>query len=70
MSDPVEHARRRRIWDRAFTAGAVKSYEPHLARAVASLVARVDAAATSGAPLDVGATLTVLCPCPLARAPR
>jgi cytochrome P450 len=70
MSDPVEHARRRRIWDRAFTAGAFKSYEPHLARAVASLVARLDAAATSGAPLDVGASLTVLYFYPLARAPR
>jgi cytochrome P450 len=59
MCDPAEHGRRRRIWNRAFTAGAIKSYEPHLTRHVANLVVKLDTAATSGETLDMAATFTV-----------
>lgn len=44
--DPAEHSQRRRIWDRAFTASAVKSYEPmlqgRLDQLINSLVARTN----------------------------
>jgi cytochrome P450 len=59
MCDPAEHGRRRRIWNRAFTAGAIKSYEPHLTRHVANLVVKLDTAVTSGETLDMAATFTV-----------
>jgi cytochrome P450 len=36
--DPVEHSKRRKIWDRAFTPAAVKSYEPLLQKRVAQLM--------------------------------
>jgi hypothetical protein len=32
--DPVEHSKRRRIWDRGFTPAALKSYEPMLRKRV------------------------------------
>jgi cytochrome P450 len=35
--DPAEHSQRRRIWDRAFTATAIKSYEPLLHARVVEL---------------------------------
>ncbi|KAI0772249.1 cytochrome P450 [Irpex lacteus] len=35
--DPVEHARRRRPWNRAFNSAAVKEYHPRLAHRVAQL---------------------------------
>jgi hypothetical protein len=38
ITDPVEHGKRRRVWDRAFTPAAVKSYEPMLHARVNQLV--------------------------------
>lgn len=49
--DAAEHNRRRRVWDRAFTAGAVKSYEPMLQRRVNELVQVL--AAHSGTSIDI-----------------
>jgi cytochrome P450 len=49
--DPVEHSKRRRIWDRAFTAGAVKSYEPMLQRRLDELIQAF--AARSDTPIDI-----------------
>jgi cytochrome P450 len=36
--EPAGHAERRKIWDRAFTPNALKSYEPLLAARVAELL--------------------------------
>ena len=36
--DPVEHARRRRPWNRAFSTAALKEYEPIVAKRVSQLV--------------------------------
>jgi cytochrome P450 len=52
LADATEHNRRRRVWDRAFTPAALKSYTPMLARRVSQFVACMDARA--GAPLDLG----------------
>lgn len=39
--DPIEHARRRRPWTRAFSTAALKEYEPIVANRVAQLVEAV-----------------------------
>jgi cytochrome P450 len=49
--DPVEHGKRRRVWDRAFTPGAIKSYEPMLRHRADLLLSQL--AARAGAPLDL-----------------
>jgi cytochrome P450 len=36
--DPIEHSKRRRIWDRGFTPSALKSYEPMLRKRTDQLV--------------------------------
>jgi cytochrome P450 len=52
MIDPVEHSKRRRLWDRAFTPGAIKSYEPMLQKRLSELVQNLNA--RSGSSLDLG----------------
>jgi cytochrome P450 len=43
MMELVGHAERRKIWDRAFTPSALKSYEPLLAARVAELLENLSA---------------------------
>jgi cytochrome P450 len=38
LIDPVQHGKRRRLWDRAFTPSALKSYEPMLQARVSELI--------------------------------
>lgn len=37
IRDPVEHARRRRAWTRAFSTGALREYEPILIKRITQL---------------------------------
>jgi cytochrome P450 len=43
LTDPAEHNKRRRVWDRAFTPAAVKGYEPMLATRISQLISCLDA---------------------------
>jgi hypothetical protein len=43
LIDPVEHSKRRRIWDRAFTPAAIKSYERLLQSRTQELMSRLEA---------------------------
>jgi cytochrome P450 len=43
MIEPTGHAERRKIWDRAFTPNAIKSYEPLLAARVSELLENLSA---------------------------
>jgi cytochrome P450 len=43
ISDASEHNKRRRVWDRAFTPAALKSYVPMLSRRLTELVVALDA---------------------------
>lgn len=52
MIDPVEHGKRRRLWDRAFTPSAIKSYEPMLQKRLSELLLNLNA--RTGSPLDLG----------------
>lgn len=45
--DPQEHARRRRIWSRAFSSDALKGYSTHMFRRVEQLVEEMDRRAES-----------------------
>jgi cytochrome P450 len=49
--DPFEHSKRRRVWDRAFTSAAVKSYDPMLHARVSQFVDQLE--------LRVGQTLDI-----------
>jgi cytochrome P450 len=49
--DPAEHSKRRRVWDRAFTPNAVKSYEPMLQIRLDQLMAAFNQRA--GSPIDI-----------------
>jgi cytochrome P450 len=49
--DPAVHNKRRRVWDRAFTPGAIAAYEPFLQRRVRTLLAQLDAHA--GQSIDI-----------------
>jgi hypothetical protein len=49
--EPVEHGKRRRVWDRAFTPAAIKSYNPMLHARVSQLVAQLELRV--GQPLDI-----------------
>jgi cytochrome P450 len=49
--EPAEHNKRRRVWDRAFTASAVKSYEPMLQGRLNQLVKSF--AGRTGTPIDI-----------------
>lgn len=49
--EPADHSKRRRIWDRAFTPRAIKSYEPMLQARVSQLVAVL--ASRAGQPMDL-----------------
>jgi cytochrome P450 len=51
LLDPTAHAKRRRLWDRAFTPSALKSYQPLLSARVAEL--RAHLLARAGVPLDL-----------------
>ncbi|ETW79538.1 cytochrome P450 monooxygenase 1 [Heterobasidion irregulare TC 32-1] len=52
MSDPHEHSQRRRIWDRALNATALKDYQDSLANRVAQLVTGLEQRVQDG-PLDL-----------------
>lgn len=52
MSDPHQHSQRRRIWDRALNAAALKDYQDALANRVAQLVAGLEQRVQDG-PLDL-----------------
>jgi hypothetical protein len=41
--DPVEHTKRRRVWNRAFTPSALQNYQPLLAAQLSQLIACLDA---------------------------
>jgi cytochrome P450 len=41
--DPTVHGKRRRLWDRAFTPGAIATYEPLLQARVRTLLSQLDA---------------------------
>lgn len=41
MRDPVDHQRRRRAWNRAFSVAALKEYESVVAKRVNQLVERI-----------------------------
>jgi hypothetical protein len=56
--DPAEHNKRRRVWDRAFTPTALKSYQPMLQNRVAQLVAALDA--RSGKEIDLAEWLAYM----------
>jgi cytochrome P450 len=49
--NPAEHRKRRRIWDRAFTPAAIKSYEPLLEAPIIQLVEQPEG--FLGKPLDL-----------------
>jgi hypothetical protein len=49
--EPADHGKRPRIWDRAFTAGAVKSYEPMLQARVGQLATNLSS--RTGQSLDL-----------------
>jgi cytochrome P450 len=51
LLDPAEHSKRRKLWDRAFTPSALKSYQPMLSARVAEL--RAHLLSRAGAPLDL-----------------
>jgi cytochrome P450 len=42
IMDPAEHGKRRRVWDRAFTPTAVKSYDPMLHARVGQFVSELE----------------------------
>ncbi|KAI0075130.1 high nitrogen upregulated cytochrome P450 monooxygenase 2 [Panus rudis PR-1116 ss-1] len=50
VRDPVDHSRRRRPWNRAFSTAALKEYEPLVARRVNQLVERL---ASEKGPADI-----------------
>jgi hypothetical protein len=50
--DPAEHGKRRRVWDRAFTPTAIKSYDPMLHARVGQFVSELEKRV--GQPVDVG----------------
>jgi cytochrome P450 len=54
----VDHGRRRRIWDRAFTPAAVKSYRPLLHNRLVQLTEQLDARV--GKPLDLAEWMSFL----------
>jgi cytochrome P450 len=56
--DPAEHNKRRRVWDRAFTPTALKSYQPMLQNRVAQLVTALDA--RSGKEIDLAEWLAYM----------
>jgi hypothetical protein len=49
--DPAEHGKRRRVWERAFTPVAVKSYDPMLHARTGQLVSELEL--RIGQPLDI-----------------
>ncbi|PWY70995.1 benzoate 4-monooxygenase cytochrome P450 [Aspergillus heteromorphus CBS 117.55] len=49
--DPVEHAQRRKVWERGFTSKALRDYEPRVARYADQLLAHIDE--TQGKPINV-----------------
>jgi cytochrome P450 len=51
IEDPAEHSVRRKVWERAFTPNAIKSYEPFLRNRIDQLMAQLSARA--GQPTDV-----------------
>jgi cytochrome P450 len=51
LEDPTEHGHRRRVWDRAFTPAAIKSYQPMLDNREGQLLAQFDAHV--GQPIDI-----------------
>ncbi|KAK4135118.1 putative cytochrome P450 oxidoreductase [Trichocladium antarcticum] len=51
VRDKQEHARRRKVWDLAFTTKALNGYDPRITKSVNQLVAVVDQ--NEGQPLDV-----------------
>jgi hypothetical protein len=51
VRDPTAHATRRRIWDRAFTPAALKSYRPLLEARVEQLITQL--AARTETPIDI-----------------
>ncbi|KAI0057222.1 cytochrome P450 [Artomyces pyxidatus] len=42
LRDPIEHAQRRKAWNRAFAIEAIKNYEPFLASRIRQLIERFD----------------------------
>lgn len=48
--DPVEHARRRRPWNRAFSTSSLREYQPVIARRALQLL---DALQNQGSELDL-----------------
>jgi cytochrome P450 len=49
--EPAEHDKRRRVWDRAFTPSAIKSYEPMLQHRLSQLLDALSSRV--GTPVDV-----------------
>ncbi|PYH91424.1 cytochrome p450 monooxygenase [Aspergillus ellipticus CBS 707.79] len=49
--DPVEHARRRKVWDRGFSAKALRDYEPRVAHYTDQLLAHLEE--TKGKPINM-----------------
>jgi cytochrome P450 len=58
LIDPLEHASRRRLWDRAFTPSQLKSYEPMLQARVNQLVSCL--CAREGQEIDLAGWLMYL----------
>lgn len=55
--DPVEHARRRRPWNRAFNSTAIKEYQPLIVKRVIQLVDGVSADAAKKGVVDLSCWL-------------
>jgi hypothetical protein len=53
LLDPAAHRQRRRIWDRAFTPGAIRSYQPSLDTRLTQFINAL--ASRAGTPLDLAA---------------
>jgi cytochrome P450 len=49
--DPVAHSKRRRVWDRAFTPTAIKSYDPMLHARLSQLITNLNS--RTGQPIDL-----------------
>jgi cytochrome P450 len=60
ISDPVEHSKRRRLWDKAFTPSALKSYEVMLQARTQELVSCLSARAGPQKQIDVAQWLSFM----------